>query len=73
MEIHQFMIKKINQLQTNKKYKCYKGTFFKSFFDKRITAILTMNDHQLEHEKTLDEVTKIIMNSITIDLKDMIK
>ena len=55
------MIKKINQLQTNKKYKCYKGTFFKSFFDKRITAILTMNDHQLEHEKTLDEVTKIIM------------
>ena len=61
MEIHQFMIKKINQLQTNKKYKCYKGTFFKSFFDKRITAILTMNDHQLEHEKTLDEVTKIIM------------
>ena len=31
------------------------------FFYKKTTTTLTMNDHQLEHEITLDEVTKSIM------------
>ena len=38
-----------------------KEHFSNQFFDKKITKILTMNDHQLEHEITLDEVTKSIM------------
>ena len=35
--------------------------FWNYFFYKKITTTLTMNDHQLEHEITLDEVTKSIM------------
>ena len=55
------MIKKVNQLQT-RDTQGYKKHFSNHFCDKKITTItLTMNDHQLEHEITLDEVTKSIM------------
>ena len=38
-----------------------KNIFQIIFFDKKITTALTINKHQLEHEITLDEVTKSIM------------
>ena len=48
---------------TNKQeiHNVIKEHFSNHFFDKRITTTLTMNNHQLEHEITLDEVTKSIM------------
>ena len=48
---------------TNKQeiHNVIKEHFSNHFFDKKITTILIMNDHQLEHEITLDEVTKSIM------------
>ena len=48
---------------TNKQeiYNVINKHFWNYFFYKKITTTLTMNDHQLEHEITLDEATKSIM------------